>query len=73
MKAAVVRSFDTPPRYEDFADPVPRNRGEMLLEVLAAGLHPRVRSQADGSHYTSKGELPLIPGIDGVARWLGLN
>jgi len=68
MKAAVVRSFDTPPRYEDFADPVPRNRGEMLLEVLAVGLHPRVRSQADGSHYTSKGELPLIPGIDGVGR-----
>jgi NADPH:quinone reductase-like Zn-dependent oxidoreductase len=25
-----------------------------------------VRSQADGSHYTSSGELPLIPGIDGV-------
>src|SRR5262249_36187441 len=30
--------------------------------------HPRVRSQAAGSHYTSTGELPLIPGIDGVVR-----
>jgi NADPH:quinone reductase-like Zn-dependent oxidoreductase len=38
------------------------------VEVLAAGLHPRVRSQANGSHYTSTGELPLIPGIDGVVR-----
>jgi NADPH:quinone reductase-like Zn-dependent oxidoreductase len=27
-----------------------------------------VRSQADGSHYTSTGDLPLIPGVDGVAR-----
>jgi NADPH:quinone reductase-like Zn-dependent oxidoreductase len=40
----------------------------MVLEVLAVGLHPRVRSQADGSHYTSTGELPLIPGVDGVGR-----
>jgi NADPH:quinone reductase-like Zn-dependent oxidoreductase len=40
----------------------------MLIDVLAAGLHPRVRSQADGSHYTSTGVLPLIPGVDGVGR-----
>lgn len=40
----------------------------MLLDVLAVGLHPRVRSQADGSHYTSTGALPLIPGVDGVGR-----
>ncbi|GAA4684378.1 zinc-binding alcohol dehydrogenase family protein [Frondihabitans cladoniiphilus] len=40
----------------------------MVVDVLAAGLHPRVRSQADGSHYTSTDELPLIPGIDGVGR-----
>ena len=38
------------------------------MEVLAAGLHPRVPSQADGSHYTTTGELPLVPGIDGVVR-----
>jgi len=38
------------------------------VEVLAAGLHPRVPSQADGSHYTTTGELPLVPGIDGVVR-----
>ena len=36
--------------------------------MLAAGLHPRVRSQADGSHYTSTDTLPLVPGIDGVGR-----
>ena len=32
------------------------------------GLHPRVRSGANNSHYTSDGELPMIPGIDGVGR-----
>jgi NADPH:quinone reductase-like Zn-dependent oxidoreductase len=39
-----------------------------LVDVLGVGLHPRVRSQANGSHYTSTDELPLIPGIDGVGR-----
>ncbi|MET0791012.1 MAG: zinc-binding alcohol dehydrogenase family protein [Polyangiaceae bacterium] len=68
MKAAVVRSFDALPRYEDFADPVPQGREQMLIDVLAVGLHPRVRSQANGSHYTSSGALPLIPGVDGVGR-----
>jgi len=68
MKAAVVRSFDTPPRYEDFPERVPKGREELLIDVLAVGLHPRVRSQAAGSHYTSTGTLPLIPGVDGIGR-----
>jgi len=67
MHAAVVRSFDRPPRYEEFATPEP-GPNEILVEVLAAGLHPRVRSGANNSHYTSGGELPMIPGIDGVGR-----
>jgi NADPH:quinone reductase-like Zn-dependent oxidoreductase len=68
MKAAVVWSFDAAPRYQDFAAPRPVGNDDMLIAVIAAGLHPRVRSQADGSHYTSTGELPLVPGIDGVGR-----
>src|SRR5580692_10063333 len=68
MKAAVVSSFDSPPRYQEFPAPVPAGGHELLVDVLAAGLHPRVRSQADGSHYTSTDELPLVPGIDGVGR-----
>ncbi|SEG69737.1 NADPH:quinone reductase [Actinacidiphila yanglinensis] len=67
MRAAVVRSFDQPPRYEHFATPVPSG-GQVLVDVLAAGLHPRVRSGANGTHYTSDGRLPLVPGIDGVGR-----
>jgi hypothetical protein len=68
MHAAVVRSFDAPPRYETFPTPQPSGEHEIAVDVLAAGLHPRVRSGASGSHYTSTEALPLIPGIDGVGR-----
>ena len=68
MKAAVVTDFSEPPHYQEFADPVAHGPNEAVVEVLAAGLHQRVRSQADGSHYTSNGELPLVPGIDAVVR-----
>jgi NADPH:quinone reductase-like Zn-dependent oxidoreductase len=68
MKAAVVSSFGSPPRYQEFPVPTPGGSNEMLVDVLAAALHPRVRSQASGSHYTSTGELPLVPGVDGVGR-----
>jgi NADPH:quinone reductase-like Zn-dependent oxidoreductase len=68
MRAAVVSNFGTPPTYHEFPTPAPRNSDDMLVDVLAAGLHPRVRSQANGSHYTSTGQLPLVPGIDGVGR-----
>jgi NADPH:quinone reductase-like Zn-dependent oxidoreductase len=67
MRAAVVTSFDEPPRYQPFPVPAPAG-GEVLADVLAAGLHPRVRTGAAGRHYTSSGTLPMIPGIDGVGR-----
>ena len=68
MRAAVVHSFSHAPQYTEFAEPVPAGEHEELVTVLASGLHPRVRSQADGSHYTATSELPLVPGIDGVGR-----
>jgi NADPH2:quinone reductase len=67
MNAAVVESFQSPPQYKPFDDPVPQP-GESVVRVLAAGLHPIVRSRARGGHYTSSGQLPLIPGLDGVGR-----
>ncbi len=67
MHAAVVREFGQVPHYEQFADPIAGENDE-VVDVVASGLHPRVRSQAAGSHYTSTDELPLIPGIDGVGR-----
>jgi NADPH:quinone reductase-like Zn-dependent oxidoreductase len=67
MNAAVVTSFAEPPHYQQFDIPAPSG-GAVLVDVLAAGLHPRVRSGASGAHYTSSGTLPMIPGIDGVGR-----
>jgi len=67
MHAAVVRSFDAPPRYSTFADPVAAE-GESLVTVTAAGLHPIVKALANGTHYGSAGELPFVPGVDGVGR-----
>jgi NADPH:quinone reductase-like Zn-dependent oxidoreductase len=66
--AAVVSSFDRPPRYESFDLPSPSNDDEVVLDVLAVGLHPRVRTGASGKHYTSTGKLPMVPGVDGVGR-----
>jgi NADPH:quinone reductase-like Zn-dependent oxidoreductase len=66
MHAAVVRSFEEPPRYEDFQVPEPTGPDEVKVKVLAAGLHPRVRSSAAGAHYADERVLPMIPGIDAV-------
>ena len=67
MNAAVVTSFAEPPHYQRFEVPEPSGE-EVLADVLAAGLHPRVRSGAAGQHYTSSGTLPMIPGVDAVGR-----
>jgi NADPH:quinone reductase-like Zn-dependent oxidoreductase len=68
MKAAVVNDFSHPPHFQDFPDPIAKSSEEVVVDVVAAGLHPRVRSQAGGFHYTSTGKLPLIPGVDAVVR-----
>jgi NADPH2:quinone reductase len=67
MNAAVVSAFDAPPRYTVFAEPAAAE-GEKIVAVTAAGLHPIVKSLANGTHYGSPAELPFIPGVDGVGR-----
>ena len=68
MNAAVVTSFSEPPHYQQFEVPQPATGDEILVDVLAVGLHPRTRSGAAGAHYTSSGALPMIPGIDAVGQ-----
>ena len=68
MNAAVVTSFEEPPHYQQFEVPQPNAADEFIVDVLAVGLHPRVRSGAAGAHYTSSGTLPMIPGIDAVGQ-----
>lgn len=65
MNAAVVNVAGQPPRYQTFPEPDP-GPGEVLIHVLAAGLHPIVKSLASGAHYAAGGQLPMVPGIDGI-------
>jgi NADPH:quinone reductase-like Zn-dependent oxidoreductase len=65
MNAAVVESFDKPPRYATFREPV-AGEGEVLVKVRAAALSNLVKGQASGKHYSSAAEMPFVPGYDGV-------
>jgi len=66
MKAIVVRNFTEGPKFEsDFSTPTPTNN-EALIRVTASSLSNRARSGATGSHYSSTGKLPMIPGVDGI-------
>ena len=68
IHAAVVHAFGDAPRYEPFDLPGPAGDDRAVVDVLAVGLYPRVRTGAAGSHYTSTGKLPMVPGVDGVGR-----
>ena len=65
MQAAVLRNFGSPPRCEQFEDPVARE-GEALIKVRAASLKQIDKGMASGKHYASFRELPVVCGVDGV-------
>ena len=65
MQAAVVHILGQAPKYQTFPNPVPGD-GEAMIQVRAAGLHPIVKARASGTHYSSDGVVPMIPGLDGA-------
>ena len=65
MNAAVVNVLGQPPKYQPYPEPDP-SPGEALIHIRAAGLHPVVKALASGAHYASGGQLPMVPGIDGI-------
>jgi len=66
MKAAVVRDFNEGPKFEnDYVNPSAQ-KGETVINVTAASLSNRARSDANGTHYAAEGVLPMVPGVDGV-------
>lgn len=65
MQAAVVNVLGQSPRYQSFPEPDIRP-GEVLIHVRAAGLHPLVKALASGSHYAAAGQVPMVPGVDGI-------
>ncbi len=67
MKAAVVSGPNQTPSYADFDDPKPQE-GFTIVDVTASALFNATRVRAAGTHYSSVGNFPLVPGIDGVGR-----
>lgn len=65
MKAAVVKEIGKSPVYGDFREPSPA-KDEVLICVKAAALSRLAKSKASGKHYSATGEVPLVPGVDGV-------
>src|SRR6266849_2140429 len=65
MKAAVLRAFGKPPRFEEFPDPE-ASQGEVIVHVKAASLKNIDKMMASGSHYDSHTKLPVVCGTDGV-------
>ena len=67
MNAAVLHTLGTPPRCEQFPDPVAGD-GEVIVHVHAASLKPVDKQLASGSHYASARRLPVVCGTDGVGH-----
>jgi NADPH:quinone reductase-like Zn-dependent oxidoreductase len=67
MKAAVLHSFDHPPRFEEMPEPIPLDN-EVLVHITAAALNPSTRLLASGRHYASLPQLPAVAGVEGVGR-----
>ncbi|MBV8550850.1 MAG: zinc-binding alcohol dehydrogenase family protein [Acidobacteriaceae bacterium] len=65
MNAAVLHTIGKPPRFEQFPEPSPLE-GEVVVHVRAAALKPVDRAMANGSHYASFRELPVVCGLDGA-------
>jgi NADPH:quinone reductase-like Zn-dependent oxidoreductase len=67
MNAAVLHTFDQPPRFESIPEPIPTDN-EVLVHVAAAALNPSTRLLASGKHYASPQQLPVTCGVEGVGR-----
>ncbi|NSC21624.1 zinc-binding alcohol dehydrogenase family protein [Streptomyces albus subsp. chlorinus] len=67
IKAALVESFDQPPRFRSLPSPE-AGPGQEVVDVLAVGVHPATRGIAAGKHYTSPKTLPAPAGADAVVR-----
>lgn len=65
MNAAIVEALGKPPRYATFREPT-ASEGLTLVKVRAAALSNLVKGQASGGHYSSSGQVPFVPGYDGV-------
>jgi NADPH2:quinone reductase len=64
MRAAVLHEYGATPSVEEFAEP----EGELVVDVLAAGLNPIDLRIASGTLAGRRQELPYVVGSEGVGR-----
>ncbi|MEU9064378.1 zinc-binding alcohol dehydrogenase family protein [Streptomyces sp. NPDC048430] len=68
MRAAIITAYNAPPVHGEHPEPTAQGEHEMVVDVLAAGLHHLTRAKANGTHYSATGVFPIVPGVDGVVR-----
>lgn len=67
MKAAIAKVLGEVPTLGDFEEPTALE-GEVIVDVIAAGIKQLDRAIVKGVHYSSPKTLPIVPGTDGVGR-----
>ena len=67
MRAAILREYDATPELGEFDDPT-AGEGQLVGEVLAAGLNPVDLRKASGTFWTGAPPLPSVAASEGVAR-----
>ena len=67
MKAAIITAAGQPPVYGDFQEPI-ASEGKIIVRVSASALSHLSKARSSGSHYSSDGVFPSVPGVDGVGR-----
>ncbi|HEY6762060.1 MAG TPA: zinc-binding dehydrogenase [Baekduia sp.] len=67
MNAAVLRTYDAPPQYQEFDEPRSTD-SHVVVEVETAGLNHFDLLKASGTHFSGPPPLPSVVGSDGVGR-----
>jgi len=67
MNALVVDDFNKTPLWKRFQEPT-AGEGEVVVQVTASALSNLVKAQSNGTHYSSVGSFPFVPGVDGTGR-----
>lgn len=67
MRAAVIESYEAPPRASEFPDPVAAE-GQVAVDVELAAVNPVDLLIASGKFYAAQPPLPSVVGREGIAR-----
>lgn len=68
MRAAILSQYGDVPRPGELSEPPDAAEGQMVVDVLAAGLNPVDISIASGTFYAGSPPLPYVVGKEGVGR-----